>query len=183
MDQTTRALARLTAAMFITFMTIGLPLPVVPLFVGQDLAFGGAFVLMRILCGWMPDRFGGLPVALASLFLEATGQTLLYAAPGAGMALLGAFVTGAGCSMVFPAFGVEIVRRANPQVRATALGGFAAFPDLAYDLTGPVTGIFATRFGYPSVFAVGAVCAATGLAITLAMRAGALGWRPVGSAR
>jgi MFS family permease len=138
--------------------------------------FGVAFVLVRIFFGHLPDRFGGTPVALVALAIEAIGQTVLFAAPAAWAALLGAFITGAGCSMVFPSLGVEIVRRISPQIRATALGGFAAFQDLAYALTGPITGLFATAFGYPSVFAVGAACALTGLAIVMAMARGALGW-------
>jgi predicted MFS family arabinose efflux permease len=138
--------------------------------------FGGAFVLVRILFGRLPDRFGGVPIAIASLGIEAIGQGLLFIAPTSQTALLGAFVTGAGCSMVFPSLGVEIVRRVTPQVRATALGGFAAFQDLAYGLTGPVTGLFATGFGYPSVFAVGAACALIGLFVVTAMARGGLGW-------
>jgi predicted MFS family arabinose efflux permease len=140
--------------------------------------FGGAFVLMRILFGRLPDRTGGIPIAIISFAVEMVGQSLLFVAPASQTALLGAFITGAGCSMVFPSLGVEIVRRVTPQVRATALGGFAAFQDLAYGLTGPVTGLFATAFGYPSVFAVGSVCALAGLVTTIAMARGAMGWHP-----
>jgi predicted MFS family arabinose efflux permease len=139
--------------------------------------FGGAFVLVRILFGQMPDRTGGIPIAIVSFVVEAAGQLLLFLAPANGAALLGAFITGAGCSMIFPALGVEVVRRVTPQVRATALGGFNAFQDLAYGLTGSVTGLFATAFGYPSVFAVGSVCALAGLLMAIAMARGALGWR------
>jgi MFS family permease len=138
--------------------------------------FGGAFVLMRILCGRLPDRTGGIPIAIVSFAVESVGQWLLFWAPTSFVALIGAFVTGAGCSMIFPSLGVEIVRRVVPQIRATALGGFAAFQDLAYGMTGPVTGLFATAFGYPSVFAVGGVCALAGLVTTIAMARGALGW-------
>ncbi|GBR11633.1 arabinose transporter [Acetobacter oeni] len=129
--------------------------------------FGLAFVLVRILCGHLPDRVGGYPVAAGSLIVETIGQVLLWTAPTPWLALLGAVLTGAGCSMVFPSLGVEVVHIVPPHLRGTALGGFAAFQDLAYGATGPVVGSVADYFGYGSIFFTGALCAAVGALITI----------------
>ncbi len=133
-------------------------------------AFGSGFVLVRVLFGHLPDRIGGLPVAIGSLAVEAMGQALIWSAPHTIFALVGAFLTGTGCSMIFPAMGREVMHLVEPHLRGTALGGFTAFQDLAYGLTGPLAGLVADRAGYGSVFLIGAIAAATGFLIALYLR-------------
>lgn len=132
-------------------------------------AFGCGYILVRLFLAHLPDRFGGVPVAAASLAVEAVGQLLLWAAPVPGAALAGAALTGIGFSLIFPSMGVEALRRAPPESRGVAVGGFMAFFDLAIGVTGPAAGLLVAAAGYPAVFlGGGAAClAALGVLATL----------------
>ncbi|MCZ8411350.1 arabinose transporter [Achromobacter dolens] len=133
-------------------------------------AFGAGFIAVRMLLGHLPDHLGGYRVAAWSLAVEAIGQALLWFAPNAGVALAGAMVTGLGCALVFPALGVEALKRVPPANRGSAMGAFVAFLDIAYGLAGPAAGVIAGHFGYAAVYAFGAGCALLGAALALALR-------------
>lgn len=131
-------------------------------------AFGLAFIGARLLFGHLPDTLGGARVALVCVVIEAIGQLLIWGADSAPMALLGAALTGFGYSLVFPAFGVEAVRRAPPQTRSLAMGAYVAFLDIALGITSPLAGVLAGHWGISWVFFAGAVSVA--LAFVVALR-------------
>jgi MFS family permease len=110
-------------------------------------AFGIGFIFMRVLFGHLPDRIGGYRVALWSMVIEAIGQLMIWSAPHESLALAGALVTGLGCALIFPALGVEALKRVLPANRGSAMGAFVAFLDIAYGLAGPVAGFVAGRRG------------------------------------
>ena len=129
--------------------------------------FGIGFVLMRILFGHLPDKIGGIRVAVASLIVVACGQLLLWLATSAEIALVGAFFTGIGCSLVYPAMGTEVIRTTQPELRGTAISCFAVFQDIAYGATAPIVGFFADYYSYSIVFMFGFIAALFGLVIAI----------------
>ena len=129
--------------------------------------FGVGVVLVRAVLSGMPDRVGGRRVALASLAAEVLGQALLWLAPGPGTAVLGAALTGAGFSLIFPAMGVEAVRRVPAASRGLAIGSFSAFYDAAIGLSGPLGGLVAGGLGYPAVYLFGGIGCLAGIALLL----------------
>jgi MFS family permease len=133
-------------------------------------AFGIGFIFVRLVLGALPDRMSGYLVAFWSLVVEAMGQAMIWGAPNEIIALAGALVTGVGCALVFPALGVEALKRVLPANRGSAMGAFVAFLDIAYGVSGPVAGGIASQFGYAAVYLFGAVCALSGAALVVTSR-------------
>lgn len=129
--------------------------------------FGVAFVTVRVVAGHLPDRFSSIPVAFGSTAVEAVGQLLLWLAPNPVLALAGTVLTGVGCSLMFPAMGIEVVRRVPPHLRATAAGGLAMFQGPGAGGDRPMTGLLADRLGYGMVFLAGGLAAGVSLLLVV----------------
>ena len=84
--------------------------------------FGAVYITSRLLFAGLPDRLGGISVAMMCLCVEACGLVLIGLANAPVLAFLGTALTGLGYSMVFPSLGVEVVRRVPPESRGVALG-------------------------------------------------------------
>ncbi len=114
--------------------------------------FGMVFVIVRFVFARQIGRIGGANVALISLGVETLGLLILAFLPSPAAATLGAAVTGAGFSLVFPALGVLAVDRAGAENRGAALGAFSVFLDLAIGISGPVLGLVIHASGYMALF-------------------------------
>ncbi len=129
--------------------------------------FSLGFVLVRLACGRYITRFGGLQVSLISFVLEGTGLLLIWQADSSWLVDIGAFLTGGGFSLVFPALGVEAVKRVQQQDQGSALGTYSAFLDLGLGLTGPVAGLLIGHWGMQSVYLAAALMVLGAFLITL----------------
>jgi MFS family permease len=128
-------------------------------------SFGAAYILVRSLFAGLPDRLGGVRVAMICLAIEALGLLIIALATSPKLALLGTAVTGLGYSMVFPSLGVEAVRRVSVEHRGVALGAFLASFDLGLGAAGPVAGLVAGGFGLPAAFVAAAAAALASLVL------------------
>jgi MFS family permease len=132
-------------------------------------AFGVAFIAARLLFIHAINRFGGFPVCIVCLSVESLGVSLIWSANSSWMASAGAALTGFGFSLVFPALGVEAVKRVPQHNRGTALGVFTGFSDVSFFLVGPIAGAVIGVWGYGSafLFALASVLAALGIVLAL----------------
>ena len=132
--------------------------------------FGVAFVAARLLFAWTVTKWGGYPVAMISLAIECAGLLVLWRAPAPLAARIGATVAGFGFSLVFPALGVEAVKKVPVESRGSALAIYTAFIDLSMGIAGPIAGAIVSAAGYPPIFLFAAVAAVLGIALLLKIR-------------
>ncbi len=133
-------------------------------------AFGLAFIAARLIFIQAINRFGGYPVGIGCLLVESLGTILLWQASGPWIALAGASLTGFGFSLVFPALGVEAVKRVPENNRGAALGVFTAFADVSFFLTGPLAGAVIGIYGYASAFLFALVSVLAALVIVVVLQ-------------
>jgi MFS family permease len=120
-------------------------------------AYAASLIVARVAFGHLPDRLGGARVALWFVLIETVGLMVMWLANGVAVATLGAALTGFGYALVFPALGVEAVRRAPPESRGVAMGAYTACLDIALGVSGPALGAIASRAALSSVFLASAV--------------------------
>ncbi len=128
------------------------------------------FCLIRFLFARQIDRRGGLIVTLVSLLVETLGLVVLWRCHTVAGAALGAILTGAGFSLVFPAMGVLAVTRVGPENRGAALGAFSVFLDIAVGLSGPLLGLVIQTMGYGALFLVSALFTLAGVGATIVLK-------------
>ncbi|THD43719.1 MFS transporter, partial [Enterobacteriaceae bacterium ML5] len=129
--------------------------------------FSLGFVGARLVFGNMINRFGGLLVSLVSFVVEIAGLLMIWLGTDPVTVQLGAFLTGSGFSLIFPALGVEAVKQVPPQNQGTALGLYSAFLDLGLGITGPVAGLMIAHLGTPSIYLAAAFMVVIAWLLTL----------------
>ncbi|WP_374163562.1 MFS transporter [Arcticibacter sp. MXS-1] len=133
--------------------------------------FGALFVLGRVCFSHTIQRYGGLKVSVVSLAFETVGLMLLWMAKSPEAALIGAGATGLGFSLIFPALGVEAVKRVSAANKGSALAGYGLFIDISLGITGPLVGTVADRLGMLSIFPFSMAIVFLGLLLCIYMLA------------
>jgi MFS family permease len=131
--------------------------------------FSTMFIAGRILFAKVIDTYGGIKTTIFFLSLESLGLLVLYLADAPHIALMGAGITGLGFSLIFPALGVEAVKRVSGSNKGAALGGYGLFLDLSLGLTGPLIGGIASHFGMMYIFLFSMIMVLIGLMLAVAI--------------
>lgn len=132
--------------------------------------FGIVFVLTRFVFTKQIARYGGASVAIVSLLVEALGLSVLSWAPTPFWACLGAGISGAGFSLVFPALGVGAVAQVGAENRGSAIGAFSLFLDIAIGVSGPLLGLIIPVWEYGPMFEVTALVCLAGMALCFVLK-------------
>ncbi|EXU73476.1 MULTISPECIES: MFS transporter [Erwinia] len=119
--------------------------------------FSLGFVAMRLVFSNAIGRFGGIRVSLVSFAIESAGLLMIWQGNSPLMVDIGAFLTGSGFSLVFPALGVEAIKQVTPQNQGSALGLYSAFLDFGLGITGPLAGLLIGWQGVDSIYLAAAL--------------------------
>jgi predicted MFS family arabinose efflux permease len=133
-------------------------------------AFGAALIAARLVCGHLPDNFGGARIALLFVVVQAVGLLLMGLAQSNVLTFAGAALAGFGYSLVYPGFGVEAVRNSSPETRGLIMGIYTVFLDVAIAVGTPILGWVADLEGLHAVSIASACVTLSAAAVALRIR-------------
>jgi len=123
-------------------------------------AFFGAYaliaVVLRIVAGWLPDRYGPNRVLYPSLALMASGFVVLALFPSTAGVVTAGLLCGAGHAYVFPILYSLVVTRARPAERGMAMAIFTGLFDVGTLAGSPTLGFIIATRGYAVMFGTAA---------------------------
>jgi MFS family permease len=122
-----------------------------------------------IATGHLADRIGRKPPIVAGMLIQAAGLAVITAGISHALAagLAGAFLLGAGTSLVYPTLLAAVSDAAHPAWRASALGVYRLWRDSGYAVGALIGGITA---------ALASLDAAVGVAAVLTAASGLFAW-------
>lgn len=136
---------------------------------GTVSGFFGAYatiaIALRLVAGWLPDRYGANRVLHPSLGLLATGMVVLALFPNPAGVIVAGSLCGAGHAYVFPILYSMVVTRALPAERGTAMAIYTGLFDVGTLAGSPALGLVIAAGGYATMFASAAAMVVAGMIV------------------
>lgn len=122
-------------------------------------AYSIAAVVLRVLFGWVPDRFGRKRILFPSLGCAAMGAVFMSQAGTPGAVAVAGVLCGIGHGYAFPIISALAVARARASERGATVSTFTALFDLGLLVGSPALGAVLRATSYETMFltAAGAV--------------------------
>ncbi len=121
------------------------------------LAYTLTAVIIRLIGGKWPDRFGLKTILYPSLFLLSSGIILLALRPSPLSLLISGILCGVGHGFIFPILSVLVLSRAPDSERGGRMTLFTLFFDIGWFLGSPLWGYVAKVQGYETMFFLSAM--------------------------
>ena len=103
-------------------------------------AYAATTIVLRMLAGSAPDRFGPMRVFYPAMLSLAIAMLAMALAKSTALLLAGAVLAGIGHGFIFPILTTLVVDRANPADRGSAVSLFTAVFDAGIFAGGPILG-------------------------------------------
>ena len=132
------------------------------------IAFAVCFIFMRIFVSGQIDKRGGVLIAYISLVAEAVAMAIFHFVHAPIGGLIGAALTGAGFSLLFPAMGTMAVKTDGPEYNGILIAAYSIFTDLTLVISSLFMGGLINHMGWSNMFTVAGILCVSGIAFSAA---------------